>query len=304
MDYDIISLNIRNIITDYIRKNNLQSLIIGMSGGIDSTLCSVIVRPVCDKLNIPLIGRFISIDSNKDEEIQRAKNVSKIFCNNFEHISLTNFYNIFTSEFKKAKSETSLEYLIRLGNIKARLRMMYLYDIAQINKGMVLGTDNLTEYMLGFWTIHGDHFDYGMIQNLWKTEVYKLSQFYATEFINNNENEKAKILQTCIDGIPTDGLGISSSDLDQILPDWKDRHNNYIDAYGEVDEILKVWLCENTDSFLWDEFLIYENRLDNYNEFEKYRKTLTNHSVVLRHKASMFKRNWPISIKRDYIFNE
>lgn len=55
------------------------------------------------------------------------------------------------------------------GNIQARLRMIYLYNLASIHKGLVMSTDNQTEYQLGFWTIHGDVGDFDPIQDLWKT---------------------------------------------------------------------------------------------------------------------------------------
>jgi len=66
--------------------------------------------------------------------------------------------------------------------MKARIRMILLYDLAGGNDGMVLSTDNYTEYLLGFWTLHGDVGDFGMIQSLWKTEVYDM-----VEWIRDNE---------------------------------------------------------------------------------------------------------------------
>ena len=103
--------------------------------------------------------------------------------------------------------------------------MIYLYDIAQEHNGLVLSTDNWTELMLGFWTLHGDCGDYGMIQNLWKTEVYEM----ASTFVENLEEKRSRALLDCIEAIPTDGLGISASDLDQIGAE----------SYKEVDEILQ-----------------------------------------------------------------
>lgn len=58
------------------------------------------------------------------------------------------------------------------GNLQARCRMIHLYDLAGIHGGLVMSTDNQTEYQLGFWTIHGDVGDFDPIQDLWKTEVY------------------------------------------------------------------------------------------------------------------------------------
>lgn len=56
--------------------------------------------------------------------------------------------------------------------LEPRCRMMYLYDIASIRKGLVMSTDNQTEYQLGFWTIHGDVGDFDPIQDLWKSNLY------------------------------------------------------------------------------------------------------------------------------------
>ena len=80
-----------------------------------------------------------------------------------------------------------------------------------------MSTDNQTEYQLGFWTIHGDVGDFDPIQDLWKTEVYQLAEwlklFYYTD---GDDADKAVAIGESIKLTPTDGLGISNSDLDQI----------------------------------------------------------------------------------------
>ena len=118
---------------------------------------------------------------------------------------------------------------IRLGNIKARIRMIQLYHLAHYHKGIVLSTDNMSEYMLGFWTIHGDVGDYGMIQNLWKTEVYGLLKSYIRP---NSDEIKKNTIQKIIDAVPTDGLGITDSDLDQF---------GDVKSYEELDLILEEY---------------------------------------------------------------
>ena len=255
-NYGYIIAKIRELLKDYIEKNKIQSLIIGVSGGIDSALCCALARPVCNSLDISLIGVSLPIYSNTYDEKNRAKNVGKILCTDFEEINkledvMTLFpIQVVTSDY------TDLKYKIRLGNLKARLRMIYLYDLAQKNNGMVLSTDNFTEYLLGFWTLHGDVGDYGMIQSLWKTEVYKISEYLK-------DTESMNALQDCIDAVPTDGLGISNSDLEQIDAS----------SYKEVDKILK-------SVFIYGE--------------DKYK----NHPVILRYNKTMFKRNNQCNIHR------
>lgn len=59
--------------------------------------------------------------------------------------------------------QSKMQTPIANGNIQARLRMIYLYNLASIHKGLVMSTDNQTEYQLGFWTIHGDVGDFDQI---------------------------------------------------------------------------------------------------------------------------------------------
>ena len=57
MDYGIVAKNIRSALKAYIQKSGLKALVLGVSGGVDSCLVSVLAKPVCEELGIPLIGR-------------------------------------------------------------------------------------------------------------------------------------------------------------------------------------------------------------------------------------------------------
>ena len=216
----------------YIVKNNIKSLVLGVSGGFDSACVAAIVEPICKELNIPLIGMSLPSSTNKEEEIERANAILACFCDkpyiqNINHLYEETHYNI-------AHVQNSSLDKIRKGNIKARIRMIILYDKAQETSGMVLSTDNYTELMLGFWTLHGDVGDFGIIQNLYKTELYELAQYIVdNDTIDCNKKEA---LQACIDAVPTDGLGITSSDMESIgLPTYKEideRLKYYLDDYG------------------------------------------------------------------------
>jgi len=135
---------IREHTKTYIKNNNIQSLVIGVSGGIDSALCAALVRPVCDNLKIALVGYSIPIETNKEDEIVRARNIGKHFCTAFKEIDLTHTYNDIVKGFGIFYYNTTgnIDDKIRLGNLKARIRMMYLYNMAHKRKGMVLSTDN------------------------------------------------------------------------------------------------------------------------------------------------------------------
>ena len=274
MNYEKTIKKIRENLKNYLVKNELKSLVIGVSGGADSGLISALCYPVCKELGVELIGRFITIESNKEDEKIRARNIGKHFCTNFKEIDLTdNFLNLMDCVSDKNDivinhRESEREIKIRMGNVKARTRMIYLYDLAQKNKGLVLSTDNYTELMVGFWTLHGDVGDYGLIQELWKTEVYEMIEWIS---LNEVSGEASEAMDAMLDAVATDGLGITSSDLDQLLPDWKERHSTTRQGYKEVDEIL-------------NDFLTF-----GYND---------KHPIVLRHLRTQFKRDNPLNLKR------
>lgn len=265
---------IQRQIENYLVHYNIKSLIIGVSGGLDSGINCALLRPICDKLNIPLIGRYIHIESNKEEEKQRALQIGDAFCHNFALVDLTKMYHltlpIFEEEtegmFNSFEKDLSYDDKIRYGNIKARYRMIYLYNLAQKFKGIVVDNDNQTEHLLGFWTINGDVGDITPLFGLFKTEVYELAKCYA----NSLTDEKAKkALQDVIDAVPTDGLGITNSDVEQFG----------VSSYSEVDDILM------NVKFNYHPKMI--NQL-----YEKYGKECVD-KIINRNKNSYFKRHHP-----------
>ncbi|MDR1878400.1 MAG: hypothetical protein LBQ64_02415, partial [Bacteroidales bacterium] len=78
----------------YIMDNQLKSLVIGISGGVDSAFAAALLRPVCDFTNTKLIGRSITIETNKEEEIERSKAIGLLFCHDFQHLDYTDIYQM------------------------------------------------------------------------------------------------------------------------------------------------------------------------------------------------------------------
>lgn len=237
----------------------LKAMVLGISGGIDSTVVAAICHEVSKKTGIPLIGRSLPI-KNKSDEFATSVHVGEAFCNEFSVYRLERSYraalfdacadagdvNMANSYYLDELEEMPSRTPIANGNLQARCRMMYLYDIASRHKGLVMSTDNQTEYQLGFWTIHGDVGDFDPIQDLWKTEVYGLANYLrdcykskALEALHNDYKEtcdKYRAMSYAVYSscklIPTDGLGISNSDLEQIGAK----------SYDEVDDILSRYI--------------------------------------------------------------
>lgn len=248
---------IRERMYNYVSTSKLQSLVLGISGGIDSTLCAALLRPVCDRLNIPLIGRSITIETNKPEEIDRSIAVGEAFCHDFAHLDITETF--FANKKLLVSYDDSHLSKLRQGNMKARMRMMVLYDLAQLHRGMVISTDNYTEYLTGFWTLHGDVGDYAPVQHLWKTEIYNLANYLLGE----ETPEQQSAMQSSIDATPLDGLGISASDCEQLG----------VENYFEADRLFAAY-------FQGDE-------------------SLREHVLIKRYYASEFKRHNPACFTRE-----
>lgn len=218
----------------YLKDCHIQCMVLGISGGIDSTVCAAICREVSKRHAIPLIGRSLPL-LNKDSEKHIADKVGSLYCDDFKVVDFTPAYELFRDTITNNEG-LSLQTGLANGNIQCRMRMTYLYNVAGTRKGIVIDTDNMTEHYLGFFTKNGDEFDFSPIASLWKTEVYELAKWLAYHFYNKKEDElRQEAMIDSINAVPTDGLGFSTSDLEQIGAD----------SYVDVDDILQTTLCQN-----------------------------------------------------------
>ena len=265
----------------YLEDNHLQAMILGISGGLDSTVTAAICHEV-EKRNpeLKFIGISLPCSSNTEEENDSAKICMKGFCKSGQW-----WIENLQKEYLLMKATCSQRHLpttIGQGNLKARLRMMYLYDMANYTSGLVMDTDNLTEHYLGFFTIHGDVADFNPIGGLWKHEVYELAQYLYNEYyINEMEGYIGWALRCAIGITPTDGNGVNDlGDMGQIAPAF--AHDNNIEAYTKVDDILETYLnIQRRDSDI--QKTIIQNL---YNKYEAE----TVDGVISRMKRTEYKR--------------
>ena len=321
-DYDKVFSTLVKRTEDYICSNNLKCMVLGISGGIDSTVVAAICHEVSRRTGVPLIGRSLPTRYNKEGETTSADLVGKAFCDDYKIVDINGLYNRalyligqnedscldlsgntlyeITNKFPPQQTD------IANGNIQARLRMIYLYNLASINKGLVMDTDNLTENNLGYFTIHGDVGDFNPIGGLWKTEVFALAahirdHYYFEAKLHSNPNlieaasNKAIAMEESLKLKPTAGLGITDSDLDEIGAD----------SYDQVDYILQEILA-------WKKFKLkqgfyafsHEMTCDDFLEDQQMLDTPYPiiEAVAKRHFASEFKRKQlPIKIHRNEI---
>ena len=222
LDMEVVFKTLVNGIKSYVEKNHLKVVVLGLSGGIDST----VVAALCKAGNIPLIGVSLPCSTNADVENDAAQAAGAEFCDTFKVVNLQEPYEVMEKFCTEASGKEKTP--ISQGNIKARLRMITLYDIASKVGGIVMGTSNKTEWLTGFWTLHGDVGDINPIGELWKTEVYALAKW-----MKENVFKDSKALEQSIALIPTDGNGVKAGgDAEQIMPGY---------TYNEIDHVLSKW---------------------------------------------------------------
>ena len=300
-DYGKVFETIVTETAEYLTENNIKAQIIGISGGIDSTVCAAICHEVFKRTGIPLIGRSLPTKYNKEAEITAAQLVGKAFCNDFEEVPIRLPFESFMSLLDRAECEMTG---VAQGNIQARLRMTYLYHLAGTLKGLVIDTDNLTEHYLGYFTLHGDQGDFNPIGGLWKTEVFKLAEWLTHNYEVTDPSEllsskggdshgRRLAIAKSLELKPTAGLGITSSDLEEIGAE----------SYEQVDDILKEILAwKHLSSGRGDKYNSVSEMRDAFLEEEQmlYLPTNVIVNVVDRHFASEFKRKkLPIVIERE-----
>ena len=182
-------------ISDWIKSyvnqmpSKAETLVIGISGGIDSSVSSTL----CAMTGLKTIVLSMPIKQKKDQHDLSLKHQNwlvKNFKNVEAHtINLDNLFETFSSTLDKFDSEHGF------ANSRARLRMTTLYQVAAANKGIVVGTGNKVEdFGVGFYTKYGDGgVDISPIADCNKTEVWELGK-------------ELGILKEIIEAPPTDGL--------------------------------------------------------------------------------------------------
>ena len=182
---------ISNWIKNYteMMPSKAKSLVIGISGGIDSSVSSTLSAMTGLKtivLSMPIKQKSSQHDLSLKHQEWLVKNFKNVEA---QTINLDKLFETFENTLSKFDSE------LGLANSKARLRMTTLYQVAAANKGIVVGTGNKVEdFGVGFYTKYGDGgVDISPIADCNKTEVWEMGR-------------KLNILKEIIEAAPTDGL--------------------------------------------------------------------------------------------------
>lgn len=232
----MLSNRITKWIKDYAKRNNIKALVVGVSGGIDSS----VVSTLCARTKIKTYALTMPIRQSEHTHslsVRHAQWLTENF-KNVKHVNidLTRTYDVFDSALSLPHFNSELGF----ANSRSRIRMMALYQVAQSVNGIVVGTGNKVEdFGVGFFTKYGDGgVDISPIADLMKTEVWQLGSDLC-------------ILQDIIDAKPTDGL-------------WSDGRTDE-DQLGMNYPLLE-------EAMLYDETGMVPKSKKAKNNLEKYRK--------------------------------
>lgn len=218
-------------IKDYAKKAKVDTLVIGISGGIDSS----VVSTLCAKTGMKTVVVQMPIRQNKKLDNRSSLHASWLLerFDNVTHMNmdLTPVFNAFEKKvdpFCGISDDTYDTYELASANSRARLRMMTLYQIAQCHGGIVVGTGNKVEdFGVGFFTKYGDGgVDISPIGDCLKTEVWAMARELGIE-------------QEIIDAPPTDGL-------------WDDGRTDESQLGMTYPELEHAMALNNADNCVYD----------------------------------------------------
>ena len=229
-DYEVLKNRIVEWIKNYAESNGIKSLVVGVSGGIDSAVTSTLAAET------GLMTYCIGMPLLQNEEQESLSDIhldwlgDTYWDTKTEKFDLSNLFEVFRYTMRGYSKDD-----LALANSRSRLRMVTLYQVAQTVGGIVVGTGNKVEdYGIGFYTKYGDGgVDIAPIADLYKSEVWELGRHLG-------------INERIINAKPTDGLWDDGrNDEDQIGASYADLEEAMEHRTGPAVEILDKFSKQN-----------------------------------------------------------
>jgi NAD+ synthase (glutamine-hydrolysing) len=219
--YDALVLGTK----DYLKKNNFSKVIIGLSGGIDSSLTAAIAVDAIGAKNV--VGITMPSKFNSPETIKDAQMLADNLDIEFYSVPIETVLDKFNSLFGKFDKWSTEE--VAYENLQARIRGCVLMSLSNQYGWLVLTTSNKSETAVGYATLYGDTAGgFAILKDVPKTMVYKLA-----EYINNTHHHPI-IPPSVIKRPPSAELRENQKDTDS-LPQY-DRLDQILKGYVEEDK--------------------------------------------------------------------
>jgi len=207
--YSQITEYLEHFLDNEVRKTGINSVVIGLSGGLDSAVVAVLAQRVFkdDLLCVKMPSHYSSQSSLDDADE---------LCRDFNLKTETASIDAMLKAYEELNPNMDN---LRKGNFSSRMRMSTLFDISARENALVLGTSNKSELMLGYGTLYGDLASaINPIGDLYKSEVFELAEYLG-------------ISRCIIDKPPSADLWDGQSDEADL---------GY--TYAQLDEVMKLYV--------------------------------------------------------------
>lgn len=266
---------------DYTLKNKFDKVIIGMSGGIDSSLVACIAKEALGKNKV--LGLSMPSMFSSSHSIEDAQKLASNLQLDFKIIKITSIYDCFINSFEEIyKYLGNTEFTVAEENLQARIRGNILMTLSNKFGYLVLSCGNKSEISMGYSTLYGDLAGgFAPIKDLYKTQVYKIAKWY---------NQIHKVIpQRVFEKAPSAELRPNQKDQDTLPP------------YEILDEIIKMYVEKNHSPSYISEILgldiKYLEEILNILENAEYKRRQSPPGIKLTPKSFGKDRRFPITKK-------
>ena len=219
--------NIQGWISDYFNQHNLDYAVLGLSGGLDSSVVATLLVNALGKKKV--VGVLLpdgEVTDPKDvEDASRLSDKLGIMKKKYDISTLVSAFVKQDPEIASRGLEGEYRNRVQYGNLKARVRMIKLYQVSQLQSGrsVVVGTTDKSEWLVGYFTKYGDGgVDLEPILNVYKTQVRAIARELGVpeEIISKKSSPNLTLGMTA-----EKELGFSYEELDLILATVVDGAN-------------------------------------------------------------------------------
>ena len=197
---------LEGFIKSEVERTGLHRVVVGLSGGIDSTLAAYVAVRALGRSGV--VGVLMPYRTSSPSSVSDAEAVVGALGIVAERFEISELVDVFAAKAGKIGPR-------RLGNVMARVRMLVLYDRSVEHDALVLGTSNKTELLLGYGTIHGDLASaLNPLGDLYKTQVRDLSRALH---VPKSILDKPPSADLWPDQTDEGDLGVTYDEVDRIL---------------------------------------------------------------------------------------
>jgi NAD+ synthase len=206
IDCSLIEKILLQFIQTEVKRSGRKNAIIGLSGGLDSTLSTFLAVKALGKEHV--IAVSMPYQQLQAHSVKDAQEVTKTLAIKSITIDIAPMVDAYFSQVRDANN-------IRTGNKMARERMSILYDLSQKYDGLVQGTSNKSELLLGYGTIYGDMAcAYNPLGDLYKTQIRQLASHVGVDSTIINKTPTAGLWENQTDEAE---LGYTYEEIDKLL---------------------------------------------------------------------------------------